>query len=69
LHGGEPRGHRELKAGHLNPGRYVGAAEATDDGVEFETRIAELAEELRDLQMQANMLFNRIEKAYEKQLS
>jgi type I restriction enzyme M protein len=59
----------EAQGWSLNPGRYVGAAEATDDGVEFETRIAELAEELRDLQMQANMLFNRIEKAYEKQLS
>ena len=33
----------------LNPGRYVGVAEAEDDGVDFRVRLEELSEELETL--------------------
>lgn len=40
----------------LNPGRYVGLAASEDDGVVFESRIAELETELAELSVQAHAL-------------
>lgn len=40
----------------LNPGRYVGAADVEDDEVEFEARMAELAEEFEGLSRAATQL-------------
>ena len=40
----------------LNPGRYVGAAAATDDGVDFAARMAELMEEFETLTGEARAL-------------
>lgn len=44
----------------LNPGRYVGVADAEDDGVDFKTRLAELHEELERLNVEAGDLEERI---------
>jgi type I restriction enzyme M protein len=44
----------------LNPGRYVGVAEAEDDGIDFRTRLEELNEELELLNVDAAKLQVRI---------
>jgi type I restriction enzyme M protein len=44
----------------LNPGRYVGVAEAVDDGIDFRTRLEELSEELEKLNAEAATLQERI---------
>ncbi len=44
----------------LNPGRYVGVAEAKHDGVDFKTRLAELTKELDELTTEAAQLQSRI---------
>jgi type I restriction enzyme M protein len=50
----------------LNPGRYVGAAAAEDDGVDFTARMAELMEEFETLTGEARALeaANRVEDTY-----
>jgi type I restriction enzyme M protein len=50
----------EKQSWSLNPGRYVGVAETEDDGVDFHARLTELAEELRELNVQAAKLQDRI---------
>jgi type I restriction enzyme M protein len=44
----------------LNPGRYVGVAEAVDDGIDFRGRLEELNEELEKLNTEATVLQERI---------
>ena len=44
----------------LNPGSYVGVAEAESDGVDFKTRLAEIKEELSVLQKESHELFESI---------
>jgi len=44
----------------LNPGRYVGVAEADDDGIDFRVRLEELSEELELLNADAAELQERI---------
>jgi len=44
----------------LNPGRYVGVAEAEDDGIDFRVRLDELNEELAKLNVEAAKLQERI---------
>jgi type I restriction enzyme M protein len=44
----------------LNPGRYVGATEREDDGVDFAGRLEELNEELEVLNAEARELEARI---------
>ncbi|WBQ13826.1 type I restriction-modification system subunit M [Hyphomonadaceae bacterium BL14] len=50
----------EAQTWSLNPGRYVGAAEGEDDEVEFEARMAELAEEFEVLSAEAHELEGRV---------
>ncbi len=50
----------EVQGWSLNPGRYVGAAEGEDDEVEFEVRMAELAEEFEALSGEADELTQRV---------
>ena len=51
----------EAQGWSLNPGRYVGAAEVEDDDVEFEARMAELAEEFEGLSCEASNLTQIVE--------
>ncbi len=44
----------------LNPGSYVGVAEAESDGVDYKTRLAEIKEELSVLQKESQTLFETI---------
>jgi type I restriction enzyme M protein len=44
----------------FNPGRYVGVAAATDDGVDFRVRLGELNEELEKLNGEAALLQDQI---------
>ena len=44
----------------LNPGRYVGVAEAEDDGVDFRVRLEELSERFEKLNIEAAELQERI---------
>jgi type I restriction enzyme M protein len=44
----------------LNPGRYVGVADAVDDGVDFRVRLEELNEEMETLNVEAARLQERI---------
>lgn len=44
----------------FTPGAYVGAAEVEDDGVDFETRMKEIHQELLSLQAESNELMNTI---------
>lgn len=46
----------EAQGWSLNPGRYVGAAAAEDDGVDFAARMAELMEEFELLSIEAQAL-------------
>ncbi len=50
----------EAQGWSLNPGRYVGVAEADDDGVDFKVRLKELNEELESLNSEARKLEKRI---------
>ena len=52
----------EAQGWSLNPGRYVGVAEADDDGVDFKVRLEELNEELEVLNSEARGLEKRIGK-------
>jgi type I restriction enzyme M protein len=51
----------EAQGWSLNPGRYVGAAEREDDGVDFAERLVKLNEELEVLNAEARELEGRIE--------
>jgi len=51
----------EAQGWSLNPGRYVGVAEAEDDGAEFNQRLTELKTELDQLTAQAHKLEARID--------
>lgn len=44
----------------LTPGAYVGVAEVEDDGVDFETRMTEIHQELLSLQTESNELMKTI---------
>jgi type I restriction enzyme M protein len=50
----------EQQGWSLNPGRYVGIAEAADDGIDFRVRLEELGEELEQLNVEAAELQERI---------
>ena len=50
----------EQQGWSLNPGRYVGVAEAADDGLDFRVRLEELNEELEKLNVEAAGLQERI---------
>ena len=50
----------EKQGWSLNPGRYVGVAEAEDDGIDFRVRLEELNEELEKLNSEAVGLQERI---------
>ncbi|HDY76297.1 MAG TPA: SAM-dependent DNA methyltransferase [Candidatus Marinimicrobia bacterium] len=50
----------EAQGWSLNPGRYVGVADAEDDGVDFKVRLEELHEELEGLNSEARKLEERI---------
>ncbi len=50
----------EKQGWSLNPGRYVGIAEAEDDGIDFRVRLEELNEELEKLNVEAAGLQERI---------
>ena len=58
----------EQQGWSLNPGRYVGIADADDDGVDFTTRLEELNEELEMLNSEARELEGRIGKNFEELL-
>jgi type I restriction enzyme M protein len=50
----------ERQGWSLNPGRYVGVAEAQDDGADFRVRLRELNEELEQLNAEAAGLQKRV---------
>jgi len=50
----------EKQGWSLNPGRYVGVAEAEDDGIDFRVRLEELSEELEQLNIEATKLQEQI---------
>jgi len=50
----------EAQGWSLNPGRYVGVAEADDDGIDFRVRLEELNEDLERLNAEAAKLQERI---------
>ena len=50
----------EKQGWSLNPGRYVGVAEAEDDGIDFRVRLQELNEDLEELNAEASELRERI---------
>ena len=54
----------EEKNYSLNPGAYVGVAEAEDDGVDFHERMNEIHSELVSLNKEANLLMNEIMKEW-----
>jgi len=56
----------EAKNYSLTPGAYVGVAEATDDGVDFNERMKEIHKELIELQAESNELMNSISKNLEE---
>jgi type I restriction enzyme M protein len=49
----------------LTPGAYVGVAEQEDDGVDFHERMNEIHAELAQLNQEANVLMDEIQKAWE----
>ena len=49
----------------LTPGAYVGVAEQEDDGVDFHERMNEIHAELAQLNKEANVLMDEIQKAWE----
>lgn len=56
----------EEKNYSLTPGAYVGVAEQEDDGVDFHERMTEIHAELAQLNKEANVLMNEIQKAWEE---
>ena len=56
----------EEKNYSLTPGAYVGVAEVEDDGVDFQERMNEIHSELAHLNMDANVLMDEIQKAWEE---
>ena len=50
----------------LTPGAYVGVAEQEDDGVDFHERMNEIHDELAQLNKEANILMDEIQKAWEE---
>ena len=50
----------------LTPGAYVGVAEQEDDGVDFHERMNEIHAELAQLNKEANILMDEIQKAWEE---
>jgi len=55
----------EEKNYSLTPGAYVGVAEQEDDGVDFHERMSEIHAELAQLNKEANVLMDEIQKAWE----
>ena len=55
----------EEKNYSLTPGAYVGVAEQEDDGVDFHERMNEIHTELAQLNQEANVLMEDIQKAWE----
>ena len=49
----------------LTPGAYVGVAAQEDDGVDFHERMTEIHAELAQLNKEANVLMDEIQKAWE----
>ena len=56
----------EEKNYSLTPGAYVGVAEQEDDGVDFHERMNEIHAELAQLNREANVLMDEIQKAWEE---
>lgn len=56
----------EEKNYSLTPGAYVGVAEQEDDGVDFHERMNEIHTELAQLNQEANVLMDEIQKAWEE---
>ena len=56
----------EEKNFSLTPGAYVGVAEQEDDGVDFHERMNEIHAELAQLNSEANVLMDEIQKAWEE---
>ena len=56
----------EEKNYSLTPGAYVGVAEQEDDGVDFHERMNEIHVELAQLNKEANVLMEEIQKAWEE---
>ncbi|WP_044110843.1 type I restriction-modification system subunit M [Xylanibacter brevis] len=56
----------EEKNYSLTPGAYVGVAEQEDDGVDFHERMNEIHAELAQLNKEANVLMDEIQKAWEE---
>ena len=56
----------EEKPYSLTPGAYVGVAEQEDDGVDFHERMNEIHAELAQLNKEANVLMDEIQKAWEE---
>ena len=56
----------EEKNYSLTPGAYVGVAEQEDDGVDFHERMIEIHAELAQLNKEANVLMDEIQKAWEE---
>ena len=56
----------EEKNYSLTPGAYVGVAEQEDDGVDFQERMNEIHAELAQLNKEANVLMEEIQKAWEE---
>ncbi len=54
------------EVGGVTPGAYVGVAEQEDDGVDFHERMTEIHAELAQLNQEANMLMDEIQKAWEE---
>ena len=54
----------EEKNYSLTPGAYVGVAEQEDDGVDFHERMNEIHAELAQLNQEANVLMDEIQKAW-----
>ena len=50
----------------LTPGAYVGVAEQEDDGIDFHERMNEIHAELAQLNSEANVLMEEIQKAWEE---
>ena len=56
----------EEKNYSLTPGAYVGVAEQEDDGVDFHERMNEIHAELAQLNQEAGVLMDEIQKAWEE---
>ena len=56
----------EEKNYSLTPGAYVGVAEQEDDGVDFHERMTEIHAKLAQLNKEANVLMDEIQKAWEE---